>query len=167
MEKQILLLNSNYEPLSICNPRRVIRMMLLDKVSIIERDGGVCRTSSSEFKLPSVLRLNYYVKLRRRDIPLTKRNVMRRDGQVCQYCGKEDSSLMTIDHILPKSLGGDDTWENMVCACLDCNSRKGDRTVVQAEMMLRRRPRRPNFFTFKLSMIKRIPESWKIYLFLN
>ena len=166
MDTPILLLNQNYEPLSVCNPQRAIRMMIKEKVETIDPNGGICHAAHSDFKLPSVLKLNYYVRMRKRDIPMTKRNVIRRDNMVCQYCGKH-SVAMTIDHVIPKSLGGTDSWENLVCACSECNSKKGDRTPAQSIMLLKRRPRRPHYFSFAISRLGMVPENWKPYLFME
>ena len=91
---------------------------------------------------------------------------IRRDGHRCQYCGRPDLSL-TVDHIVPVSRGGEDTWENLVCACVACNNKKGDRTPDGARMPLRRKPMRPNHVTFIRHFVGTLDERWKPYLFLN
>ena len=120
----------------------------------------------SSYQLPSILRLNYYVRVHRRDVPLTKRNVLRRDGGVCQYCGRRHG-MMTTDHVVPRSLNGSDSWENLVCACSDCNARKGNRTPIQAMMTLRRKPKKPHYFTFAVTALGDVPDGWRQYLFLS
>ena len=113
-----------------------------------------------------MMRLTYYRRVYKRDIPLTKRNVIRRDGSTCQYCGKH-SANMTVDHVIPSSRGGKDEWSNMVCACSDCNAKKGDRTPAQAQMPLKRKPKRPRYFSFAMAKMREVPVVWKPYLFLD
>jgi len=162
----ILLLNSDYEPLSVCGPNRAVRLIMLGKVAEVEDGGATLHSVRSEMKLPSVLKLNYYVRVYKRDIPLTKRNVIRRDGSTCQYCGKH-SANMTVDHVIPQSRGGKDEWGNMVCSCSECNAKKDDRTPAQAKMTLLRKPKRPRYFSFAMAKMTRIPEKWRPYLFLG
>lgn len=163
-EHSTLLLNSDYEPLSVCGTHRVVRLMTMGKVEEIAPGTRVCHSISAEMRLPSVLKLTYYVRVYKRDIPLTKRNVIRRDGSVCQYCGRK-SSNMTVDHVVPKSKGGKDEWKNMVCACPDCNAKKDDRTPTQAGMPLKCKPRRPRYFSFAVAKMTEIPAEWRPYLF--
>jgi 5-methylcytosine-specific restriction endonuclease McrA len=89
-----------------------------------------------------VIRLRQFVRVPYKQVPLTRRNVLQRDGHVCQYCGFAGEPL-SIDHVLPRSRGGADVWENVTTACLPCNVRKGNRTPREAGMALRREPRRP------------------------
>jgi len=113
-----------------------------------------------------VIKLNYYVKLRYREVPLTKRNILRRDNYTCQYCGTREGP-MTVDHVIPKRLGGRDEWANLVCACFRCNNKKGDRTPEEAGMKLRRKPRKPSYFTLLFATRKIPDERWKEFLFLK
>jgi 5-methylcytosine-specific restriction endonuclease McrA len=166
LDQHVLLLNQNYEPLSVCKARRALVLMLSRKAELIESSGRAARSVRLAILLPSVLRLNYYVRVRRREVPLTKRNVLRRDGGVCQYCGQRRGA-MTTDHVVPRSLSGTDAWENLVCACPECNARKGNQTPVQAAMALRRKPKRPHYFTFAVSGLGDVPEVWRQYLFLS
>ena len=116
LDRHVLLLNQNYEPLSVCKARRALVLVLSRKAEMLEPSGSTARTVRMAYRLPSVLRLNYFVRVKRREVPLTKRNVLRRDGGVCQYCGRR-GALMTTDHVIPRSSSGTDTWENLVCAC--------------------------------------------------
>jgi len=160
----VLLLNQNYEPLSVCRVKRAVVLVLLRKAEPVELYNLVARSVSFSMQLPSVLRLNYYVHVKRKDVPLTKRNILRRDHSVCQYCGRRYPD-MTTDHVIPKALGGPDSWDNLVCACKKCNTQKGNRTLAQTNMKLRRRPKKPHYFTFTISMMGRVPEVWRPYLF--
>lgn len=164
LDRRVLLLNQNYEPLSVCKARRALVLVMLQKAEPVERSGMFVRSMRMQMALPSVLRLNYYVKVRRKSVPVTKRNVIRRDKHTCQYCGRHNGE-MTTDHVMPRSLGGEDTWENMVCACPECNARKGSRTPVQAGMPLMRLPRQPHYFTFAITSLGHVPEVWRQYLF--
>ncbi len=89
---------------------------------------------------------------------------MKRDGHKCAYCGRGDLPL-TIDHVIPKSKGGDECWENLVAACLPCNNKKGDRTPEAANMQLRIRAYTPNHIMFIKNSAGRVDETWKPYLF--
>ena len=99
---------------------------------------------------------------------LTNTALFARDGSLCMYCGKEYSRhSLTRDHVMPISRGGEDSWENLVCACVKCNNRKGDRTPDEAGMPLIRRPMRPNHVSFISHFVARMDERWKPYLFLQ
>jgi 5-methylcytosine-specific restriction endonuclease McrA len=108
--------------------------------------------------------LNDYIKVPYKKIILTKRNIFKRDGHKCVYCGRADLPL-TIDHIRPKSKGGDDSWENLVAACLPCNNRKGNRSLEDAGMRLKFKPYTPNHIMFMRYTAGRLEETWKQYLF--
>ena len=95
---------------------------------------------------------------------LSRKNVLRRDRHRCQYCRSNDR--LTIDHVIPKSRGGKDTWENLVAACVPCNNRKGSRTPEEAGMPLLRKPFRPSHVMFIRDYIGRLDDKWKPYLFL-
>ncbi len=161
----VLLLNQNFEPLTVLKLRRAITLLLLGKVDLIENDRNRSLHSVNiEIPFPSVLRLKYYVQIKRKEIPLNKKNIIKRDNNECQYCGKKGGQ-MTTDHIIPKALGGEDSWENLVCACLECNNRKGNRTLQAANMRLRKKPKKPSYFTFVLREIGTPDDRWRPYLF--
>jgi 5-methylcytosine-specific restriction endonuclease McrA len=164
---RVLVLNQNYEPLSVCSARRAIIMQLLGKVEIVETyDGHRVRSINASIPLPSVVRLGRYVPVPYKRILLTRKNIIKRDRHTCQYCG-DTIGPMTVDHVIPKSYAGTDTWENMVCACERCNNRKGDRLPEMVGMRLVRRPRRPSHITFIQSFIGISDNRWKPYLFLE
>jgi 5-methylcytosine-specific restriction endonuclease McrA len=136
---KVLVLNASYEPLNICTWRRAVVLILKGKAEGIEDNGTVVY---ADFRQPTVIRLRHYVKIPYKEITLSRRNVLHRDGYVCQYCGVHRSDL-TVDHVLPRSRGGFDDWDNVVAACLRCNIKKGDRTPKEAGMHLKGTPRRP------------------------
>ncbi len=167
MSAKVLILNQNYEPMSVINVKKAIVLLYLGKAELIEaNDGKRVRSVSMSMPFPSIVRLSVYVKVPFKKIILSRKNILRRDGHRCQYCGRTEVAL-TIDHLMPVSRGGEDTWENLVCACVDCNNRKGDRTADEARMPLHRRPIRPNHVTFIRHYVGVLDERWKPYLFLN
>jgi len=138
----VLVLNANFEPLNICEMRRAIGLIILDKASMVENGRGVIQTVNRVFPRPSIIRLQRMVRRPRPQVKLTRREVFRRDHFTCQYCGKVDHDL-TIDHVLPRHLGGKQSWENVVTACAACNHKKGERTLLESGMRLRRKPLSP------------------------
>ena len=163
----VLVLNQNYEPMSVCSARRAIVMQILGKVEVVETyDGVKVRSVSRAIPLPSVVRLGTYMKVPYKKILLTRKNIIKRDRHICQYCGDTEGS-MTVDHVTPKSYGGTDTWENMVCACEKCNNQKSDRLPGMSGMRLVRQPRRPSHIAFIQSFIGISDDRWKPYLFLE
>ena len=167
LNRNVLILNQNYEPLTVCSVKRAVVMMLLGKVEMIETmDGHMLHSVSTVIRVPSVVRLGFYVKVPRKRIFLSRKNIIKRDGHRCMYCGRSEGS-MTVDHVIPKRMGGRDTWENLVCACTKCNNRKGDRTPEQANMTLIKRPKKPNHLMFIQRFIGISDDSWKPYLFME
>jgi 5-methylcytosine-specific restriction endonuclease McrA len=160
---KVLVLNASYEPLNITHWRRAVILLLKDKAEQVEHNG---RRVYGDMALPTVIRLRHYVNVPYKEIPLTRRNVLYRDGHSCQYCGCTGEDL-TIDHIIPRSRGGGDTWENVVAACVRCNVKKGSRTPREAEMPLLRPPRRPHSsLYFEISKLVRSGshQEWSKYV---
>jgi len=166
LSKACLVLNQNYEPLSITGIKRALCLIYLGKAEIVEPYPIEVHTVNAKFVAPSILRLLYFVHVRRPNLPLTKRNILKRDKHTCQYCGTQGVP-MTTDHIIPKKLGGQDSWENLVCACIKCNNKKRDMTLEKVGMKLIQRPRRPHFFFIVHNLIKIPDNRWKQYLFLE
>jgi 5-methylcytosine-specific restriction endonuclease McrA len=118
------------------------------------------------FPWPSIIRLSNFVTVPYKKVVLTRKNILRRDAFKCAYCGRSDLPL-TIDHVIPKSKGGTDSWENLVCACTNCNNRKGDRTPAEAKMNLLMRPFKPSHIMFIKTVVGKLDENWKPYLYLS
>ncbi len=142
MEMPVLVLNANFEPLNICDIHRALGLLLSQKAYLVENGRGVIKTVSTTYPLPSVIRLHRMVRRPRPVLKLTRREVFRRDNYTCQYCGKHTGEL-TIDHVIPRHLGGKHVWENVVTACPACNHRKGGRTLSEANMHLLQIPKEP------------------------
>lgn len=166
LDSRVLILNQNYEPISVCSARKAIVMLFLNKVEMVEHNHYWVHSVNNAIRLPSIVRLSRMVKIPKRKIILNRKNVIKRDNYECQYCGSTDLPL-TVDHIFPKNRGGKDTWENLTCACPDCNSRKGNRTPEEAGMSLRRIPRKPGYIFFIQQLVGVSDERWKPYLFMS
>ena len=167
INRNVLLLNQNYEPLTVCTARRAIVLLFQGKAEMIETaDGLKIRSISRSYDLPSVVRLWQYRKVPYKKIMLTRKNILARDGHRCQYCGTAKGP-MTVDHVIPRKKNGNDSWENMVCACVKCNNKKGDRTPEKAGMKLQRIPKRPTFITFIQRYIGDSNDRWRQYLFMD
>ncbi len=137
---QVLVLNASYEPLNITTWRRATVLMLKGKAERLEEDSS--RMVRPDTMLPTVIRLRHFVRVPFRELPLTRKNILHRDQNSCQYCGYRGEKL-SIDHVIPRSRGGGDCWENVTTACFPCNLRKGNQTPLEAKMPLRSPPRRP------------------------
>ncbi|ACF13956.1 HNH endonuclease [Chloroherpeton thalassium ATCC 35110] len=167
MKSRVLVLNQSYEPMSVCDAKKAIVLVFAGKAQMVATypDQSI-RAVSVEFPLPSVVRLNFYVAVPFKRIMLNRKNILRRDNFECQYCGRTDLPL-TIDHIVPKSQGGGDTWNNLVTACTKCNNKKANRTPEQAGMPLRSTPVRPSHVMFMQQYVGTVFEEWKPYLYMT
>jgi len=138
----VLVLNANFEPINVCNLHRALNLMLSGKASLVANGRGVVKTVSRAYPCPSVIRLDVMIRRPRVQVRLSRREVFRRDNYTCQYCGKKLPNL-TIDHVIPKRLGGRQTWGNVVAACSACNHKKGGRMLEDAGMKLIHLPKEP------------------------
>lgn len=167
LDKRVLLLNQNYEPMTICSVKKAIVLIYLGKAELVEPyDSLFIRSVSLEMPFPSIVRLGRFISVPRKRILLSRKNVMKRDQFVCQYCGSKNKPL-TVDHVLPRERFGADSWENLVTACEKCNSRKGNRTPDEANMELVRVPKKPNHLFFIQNFFGALEDRWKPYLFLS
>jgi len=170
--EQTLLLNATYEPLKVVDWQRAITLWVQGKVEIIAEHDRVVKAVSFSFKLPSVIRLLRFVKIRRRFdyVPFSRANIYARDNHTCQYCNELfPTSELTFDHVVPVAQGGRKDWENIVTCCVVCNRRKGGRTPAEAGMRLQRVPRRPDSApAVRVTIgLREAPESWRDYLYWN
>jgi len=167
LNAKVLVLNQSYEPITICNIRKAIVLLILQKAEMISTDGRkFIRSVNGNFQWPSVIRLSRFVSVPYKRVVLSRKNILRRDLFKCAYCGRGDLPL-TIDHIIPKAKGGIDSWENLVSACTKCNNLKGDRSPSEAGMKLLFQPFKPNHLLFIKNAISKIDESWKPYLYIS
>lgn len=162
----VLVLNQDYRAITITNVQRAIVLVLLQKAElVVAEDNRFVHSPTTSVPWPSIVRLKRYVHVPYKRIMLTRRNVFRRDQDRCQYCGVRDK--LTIDHVVPKSRGGRDTWENLVAACVPCNNRKGNRTPEEAGFTLSRTPFRPSYVMYIRDFVGSMDDTWKPYLFLS
>jgi 5-methylcytosine-specific restriction endonuclease McrA len=165
IKSPVLVINASYEPISICPTRRAITLIIKGAASLQESHD---RFVWGKMPWPSVIRLTKYRKVPRVKHDVTRRSIFARDQHTCQYCGIVlAATKLTIDHIIPKSRGGGDTWENLVSACKDCNHRKADRTPEEAGMVLIKKPLPVTIHTSRTMMrsMGDINPSWQKYLF--
>lgn len=159
---RVLLLNASMEPLSVIRDRDAVLLYLEELADIVEYSGREFHSPSTTVAVPAILRLRQYVVMpeKHRSIMLTPRNVCARDKYVCAYCrGQAD----TMDHIVPRSMGGPNRWENVTAACRKCNHKKGNRTLEQMGWTLDRTPFRPKGVAAHLLRLQPDP-SWEPYL---
>lgn len=162
MNRPILLLNADYQPIGMCGVQNGFCLVYLGKAEILEQYSKGLRTVDKEYPYPSIIKLKKYVKRgNMKSFPVNRMNVFRRDGYKCGYCGSKHD--LTVDHVIPLSKGGKNTWDNVVTACFSCNSKKGDRTPAGAGMKLDVKLREPSSF-MDLYTLQSLPESWLPYI---
>lgn len=192
LDAKVLVLNKLYMAVRVVSARRAFVLLCKQLAEVIHVEDGKyltydfeswrdvaavqrelererhdwVRTVRFEIAVPRIIRLLGYDRLPRQDVKLNRRNLFARDRNQCQYCGRHfPTADLSIDHVMPKAQGGGDTWENLVCACLACNARKGGRTPEQAGVRLvrpARRPKRNPLITLRLGSAKY--QSWKTFL---
>ena len=162
---RVLVLNASYEPINVCNIRRATVLVLKERAEILERGEGALHSERLVFQRPCVIRLIRYVRVPRNvhRRKITRKAVLARDAWTCQYCGSQGGGL-TVDHVIPRSRGGESVWENIVASCAPCNRKKADLTPREARMHPRNRPRPPGPNVFIRLASPRIPVAWEPYL---
>jgi 5-methylcytosine-specific restriction endonuclease McrA len=170
--EQTLLLNASYEPLKIVDWQKAVTLWCQGKVEVLAEHDREVHSVRFTFRLPSVIRLLRYIKIRRRFdyVPFSRANIYARDDHRCQYCRETfPTNELTFDHVVPVAQGGRKDWENIVTCCVNCNRTKGGRTPDEAGMHLLRMPRRPESVpAIQITIrLKNAPESWRDYLYWN
>jgi 5-methylcytosine-specific restriction endonuclease McrA len=162
--QQVLVLNASYEPLNVTTVRRAHVLVFKGKAEVVEELDRPLHAASDTYPWPHVIRLVTYVRVPRAvQRKISRRALFARDGWRCVYCGTSGGRL-TLDHVVPRSRGGESVWENVVTACAPCNHRKGDRTLAEARMVLRTAPRAPAPVLFIHLAAPKIPDGWRTYL---
>jgi 5-methylcytosine-specific restriction endonuclease McrA len=193
LDASVLVLNKLFMAVHVISVRRAFCLLFKDLAEVVQFEEGQyttydfatwcevseyrakhfrqvdddwVRTTSSEIQAPRVIRLLDYEKLPKQTVKFNRRNIFARDNNQCQYCGRKfPTSELSLDHVVPRSQGGQSTWENIVCACVSCNVRKGGRTPKQAHLSLIRKPEKPKrspLLNLKLTHSKY--QSWKTFL---
>ena len=160
----VLVLNASYEPLNVCSTRRAHVLVWKGKAEVVERLDEPLRTATNTYTRPHVIRLVTYVRVPRSvKRRISRRALFARDGWRCVYCG-DSAGRLTLDHVVPRSRGGDSVWENVVTACAPCNLRKGDRSLEETGFTLTRLPKAPAPELFIQLSTPTIPTRWIQYL---
>src|ERR1051325_9515936 len=168
LQKPVLVLNASYEPINICGARRALVLVLKGIARTEEEHGLTLHAQGSRIAMPSVIRLLEYRRIPHQTRALSRKNILLRDRNTCQYCATVlSASDLTLDHVVPRSRGGASTWENLVACCHDCNGRKGSRTPLEAHMKLMREPRAFSLHTSRhlMRMMGHSDDKWRKYLF--
>src|SRR5947209_4603766 len=165
----VLVLNASYEPINVCAARRAIVLVLKGVAMAEEENGHFLHAARLSMRVPSVIRLLEYRRIPHQTRALSRKNILLRDRNTCQYCGVVlPSSELTLDHVIPRSRGGNSTWENLVACCHACNRKKADRLLHELDdMQLQREPRPFSLHTSRqiMRMLGRGDDRWRKYLF--
>ena len=168
LHSPVLVLNATYEPVNVCMARRAILLILKGLALAEEEAAAVVHSASFVMPIPSVIRLLEYRRIPHQARALSRKNILIRDRHTCQFCGQIlTASELTLDHVIPRSQGGNSAWENLVACCHPCNNRKGDQTPEQSGMHLLRQPRPFNLHTNRhlLRLMAHGNARWRKYLF--
>lgn len=163
MDQKVLILNQDYSAFALCSVQKAFILVYLEKAEMVHRsETGLLRSINHAFPVPSIIRLQRYVHVPYRGITLSRHNIMKRDAYQCGYCGSTKN--LTLDHMIPKSRGGDSSWTNLVTACMRCNTRKGDRTPEEAGLTLKQKPKKPSLSAFLVANAGELDHTWHPYL---
>lgn len=189
--QQVLVLNRLWQAVNLCSVRRALTLLFEGNAQVVANneagdfktydfqqwrdfsnrsthDGSedVVRTVALRIRIPRVILLLFFDRLPRKDVKFTRHNIFERDRNTCQYCGEVfDRRDLNLDHVIPRDRGGPTTWENIVCSCIRCNTRKANKTPAEASMRLVRKPKRPKWRPFvQVSFGAPMPDSWKHFL---
>jgi 5-methylcytosine-specific restriction endonuclease McrA len=168
MQSPVLVLNATFEPINVTAVRRALVLMLKGVAQAEETNHHEVHSTSKAIQVPSVIRLLSYRHIPQQSRALSRKNILLRDRNMCQFCGATfPASELTLDHVMPRSRGGRSSWENLVACCYACNNSKGDRTPEEAGLKLQRRPRPFTLHTSRqlMRLIGHRDEKWRKYLF--
>ncbi|MBX3277464.1 MAG: HNH endonuclease [Acidobacteria bacterium] len=168
MNGRVLVLNSTYEPINVCTTRRAIVLVLKGIARAEERHEDFFHSARHAIPVPSVIRLTEYVHIPFERKSLSRKNILLRDHNTCQYCTRiHTPSELTLDHVIPKSRGGHSNWDNLVACCKRCNNRKGNALPEEAGMRLLKRPQAFSLHVNRQIMryLGRSDAKWRKYLF--
>jgi 5-methylcytosine-specific restriction endonuclease McrA len=190
LNQKVLVLNKNWQVVNVSNAFDAICDVYVDRAQVVDANYGlhdydswvqnwedlhdistidkmkiIC-TSQVKFMIPEVIRFKHATRYNDWSVKFSRKNIFRRDGQQCQYCGKKEANRekLNLDHIVPKSRGGRTNWKNIVVSCIPCNSRKADRTPAEAGMKLLKQPVTPKWTDDKKILPTKIPKSWDAFV---
>lgn len=163
MSGKVLVLNQDYSPLTVCTVQRAFLLVFLAKAELLEADSNEkLHTVSTSYPMPAVIKIKNYIHVPYRGVVLTRQNIFKRDHGQCQYCGIDRD--LTLDHLIPRSKGGKSTWNNLVTACKSCNAKKGNYTLEEAGLVLKRPPFKPSYIMFLRNNLGTMKKEWVPYL---
>ena len=166
LNRLVLVINASYEPINIVAARRALTLLFKGAAVVEVVSKYTVRTSKLDIPLPSVIRLCKYRRMPRVNRSVSRKGIILRDGSACQYCGERlPARDLTLDHVIPRSRDGGNTWENMVACCFPCNNRKGSRTPQEAGMVLLRAPRQISIHAKHRLMAGADEAEWDRFLF--
>ncbi len=168
MQEPVLVLNATFEPINVTAVRRAMVLLLKGVAQAEELNHAEVHSATKALRVPSVIRLLAYRHIPQQTRALSRKNILLRDHNTCQFCGGAfPASELTLDHVVPRSRGGRSSWENLVACCYQCNNNKGDRTPEEAGLELVRRPRPFTLHTSRqlMRLIGHKDEKWRKYLF--
>jgi len=145
MTQGVLVLNSDFSHINVTSLHRVFSLVYKGKAEILKSSDEPIVCGIKQYVRPLIIRLLSYVNFQRRRIRVNRHRIMRRDGYSCVYCGNKKE--LTIDHVIPKSKGGDNSWKNLVTCCSPCNLKKGDKLLHETNMKMIKKPTEPNIFS--------------------
>jgi len=185
LDRQVLVLNRLWQAINVCSVRRAFALLCAGQAQIVHADGTnflthdfaswrdfsqeapeheeeMVHTISFKIRIPRVIVLLLFDRLPRKEVKFTRANIFERDKNTCQYCGKHfDKRDLNLDHVIPRDRGGLTTWENIVCSCIPCNTRKGNRLAHEVGMKLARKPARPKWRPFlHITFDAKVHDSW-------
>lgn len=187
LNENVLVLNRLWQAVNVCTAKRALCLLFQGHAQVVQSagndyrtfdfegwrdwsldspDDAVVQTISLKIRIPKVILLMFFDRIPRKEVKFSRHNVFERDNHQCQYCGRHmERRDLNLDHVLPRDRGGVASWENIVCSCIACNTRKGNRTPREASMKLLRLPRKPKWRPFIAISRSRPPdESWRHFL---
>jgi 5-methylcytosine-specific restriction endonuclease McrA len=187
LNENVLVLNRLWQAINVCTAERAFMLLYMGHAEVVVEEGGnfqtfdfgewrefsqghhgedVVHTVSFKIRIPRVILLLFFDRLPHKEVKFTRHNIFERDHNNCQYCGKRfDRRELNLDHVIPRDRGGTTTWENVVCACIPCNTRKANRTPTEAGMHLIKKPKRPKWRPFVNVTLSNVAhDSWKHFL---
>ena len=187
LDRQVLVLNRLWQAINVCSVRRAFTLLCAGHAQVVDSDGTnflthdfaswrdfsetapedeMVHTISFKIRIPRVIVLLLFDRMPRKEVKFTRHNIFERDKNTCQYCGKHfDKRDLNLDHVIPRDKGGLTTWENIVCSCIACNTRKGNRLPHQAGMKLIRKPERPKWRPFvHITFDAQVHDSWRHFI---
>lgn len=189
LSSQVLVLNRLWQPVNICDVKRAVSLLFVDHAQIVDTDEGagfqthdaaswmaasegyegpgLIHSVTHQLRIPSIIVLTYYDRLPKQELKFCRQTVFERDKYTCQYCGKQfENHDLNLDHVIPRQKGGETSWENVVCSCIRCNTRKANKMPAQANMRPLNEPRKPRWRpTFLQASVQRIAHaSWKHFI---